>query len=387
MIGGVNQVVTNLALQMRDAGKFEPLVLMCDWNAPEPVFEEIHGIPTVRWRVRPYGRGMGIKETLAYVLWERRFRARFSRFCSAHNIKVVNVHYPGGMAFALERVLRSQSARLPLLLSFHGTDVSKLTDLSGEHQSEWRCLLGRAHATVACSGHLAQRLQKALGADLACKVIYNGVDVERFGARRLDRPPRKNVILHVGKFDYNKGQDVLIEAFSRVAVDFPDASLHLVGGQGERLSSLRTLALEMGLADRVQFFVDVPPADMPSYFCRATIFSFPSRQEGFGLVLLEAGAFSLPVVASRVGGIPEIIDDAVTGVLIEPDDPSLLAHALRRLLGEPFAAQQLGDRLHRHVSENFSWTNTLRQYEALVGEDSQRSASLPGPQAALPVST
>jgi starch synthase len=105
---------------------------------------------------------------------------------------------------------------------------------------------------------------------------------------------------------------------------------------------------------------------MPSYFCRATLFSFPSRQEGFGLVLLEAGASSLPVVASRVGGIPEIIDDAVTGVLIEPDDPAALEHALRKLLGEPIAAQQLGERLHRRVSENFSWMNTLQRYEALA---------------------
>jgi glycosyltransferase involved in cell wall biosynthesis len=140
----------------------------------------------------------------------------------------------------------------------------------------------------------------------------------------------------------------------------------------------------MGLADRIQFFVDIPHEEMPSYFCRASVFSFPSRQEGFGLVLLEAGAFSLPVVASRVGGIPELIEDSVTGILIEPDDPTALAHALRKLFSEPGAAQQLGDRLHRRVCDDFSWINTLQQYEALIEEDSRRTVLLPGPQNFLP---
>jgi glycosyltransferase involved in cell wall biosynthesis len=381
IIGGVNQVVTNLARQMRETGTYEPLVLSSDWDAPDPVFEEVHGIRTVRWRVRPYRRGMGIKEKLAYLLWERRFGARFSRFCSTQNIQAVNIHYPNAMAFSLERVLRSQGARLPLLLSFHGTDVSMLADSNEQLKCDWRELTGRAHATVACSRHLAERMRKALGADVACQVIYNGVDAEKFVARRMEDPAvAKNVILHVGKFDYNKGQDVLIEAFSRIAADFPDVSLHLVGSRGERLSSLRTLAMETGLGDRIEFFVDVPPAEMPSYFCRASMFAFPSRQEGFPLVLLEAGALSLPVVASRVGGIPELIDGVETGVLIEPDDPAALAAVLRSWLNEPSAAQQLGQGLHRRVSENFSWINALQRYEALVDHGSRQSACLAAPR-------
>lgn len=384
-IGGVNQVVTNLAFQMRDTGKFDPLVLIADWDAPDPVFEEIHGIRTVRWRVRPYTKGMGVKEILRYHLWEQRFRKKFARFCREQDIKAVNFHYPGPTAFTLERVLRSKGGHLPLLLSFHGTDVSNLTGLSVGEKSEWRSLIGRAHATVACSSNLAKRLKNALGTDLVCQVIYNGVDAEKFIEQGEAGPRSKeNIILNVGKFDHNKGQDVLIEAFSRVAEEFPDTVLHLVGSKGERLSSLGILAMKSGLAERIQFFVDIPPEEMPSHFCRASIFSFPSRQEGFPLVLLEAGAFSLPVVASRVGGIPELIDDSVNGVLIDPDDPTALAHALRRLLSEPFTARQLGDRLHRRVSDSFSWIDALEQYEALLDKDRKRTLALHVPQDLLP---
>lgn len=384
-IGGVNQVVTNLALQMQKTGNFDPLVLTADWSTPDPIFEEIHGVRTVRWLVRPYERGMSIKEMIGYFIWEQRFRKKFAKFCSEKNIKAINVHYPGGMAFTFERLLQSQGSRLPLLLSFHGTDVTNLGKLSIQHKSDWRSLIERVQGTVACSNHLAQRVQKALNADIACRIIYNGVDAEKFAERGMaNAATGKNIILSVGKFDYNKGQDVLIEAFSRISGEFPNALLHLVGGDGANLNSLRTLAMTAGLAERIQFFVDIPPEEMPSYFSRASIFAFPSRQEGFGLVLLEAGAFSLPVVASRVGGIPEIIEDSVTGVLIEPDDPSALAHALRRLFSEPSAAQKLGDRLHQRVCESFSWVNTLQEYEALIEDNGRQTLPLPARQAFLP---
>jgi glycosyltransferase involved in cell wall biosynthesis len=388
IIGGVNQVVANLARQMGETGQFEPLVLTSDWDASEPIFEDIDGVRTVRWQVRAYRRGMGIKERFAYALWERRFGAKFHRFCTEQNIAVVNVHYPGGIAFTLERALRSKDAALPLLLSFHGSDVSILQDLSGEQKAKWRHLIDRAHSTVTCSNQLAQRLQATLGADLAYQVIYNGVDTEKFIDRSVKRPSAAgNTILHVGKFDRNKGQDVLIEAFSRIAGDFPDAQLHLVGGKGECLDSLRTLAVERGLADRIHFFVDIQSGDMPSYFSRANVFCLPSRQEGFPLVLLEAGACGLPVVASGVGGIPELIEDRETGVLIEPDNPLALAEVLRSFLNDPSAAQELGTRLRRRVSEHFSWINTLQQYEALVEQDRQRTAgALAKPKTFLPIS-
>ena len=152
-IGGVNQVVTHLAQQMRDAGEYEPLVLMADWGAPQPVFEEIHGLRTLRWQVRPWQRAMGLKARLAYTLWERRFRKQFARFCREHDVRAVNLHYPGGMALTFERVLKTAAPQALLLLSFHGTDVANLATLDAGQKEDWRALMGRS-AVVTCSGEL-----------------------------------------------------------------------------------------------------------------------------------------------------------------------------------------------------------------------------------------
>lgn len=369
-IGGVNQVVANLAQNMREKGTYEPLVLTSDWSAPDPIFEEVHGIRTVRWRVRPYRKGMGIKESLAFTLWETRFRSRFAQFCMEQDVKVINPHYPGDSAFTLDRVVRSNGGGLPIMLSFHGTDVSNLKNLSDQQKGEWRGLIRRTHRTIVCSKQLGQRLEDALGSDVPYQVLYNGVTAEKF-VRQHDAalPADPDIILHVGKFDRNKGQDVLIEAFSLIAGKFPGASLHLVGSSGESLNHLRDLAQERGVAHRMEFFVDISPEEMPAYYERASMFAFPSRQEGFPLVLLEAGAAGLPVVATRVGGIPELIDGETTGMLIEPNDPVGLADALCKFLSEPSFAQRLGTGLRQRVRASFSWEHAFQQYEALAGEE------------------
>ncbi|MFC5477625.1 glycosyltransferase family 4 protein [Massilia suwonensis] len=370
-IGGVNQVVTHLAQQMRDAGAFEPMVLMADWDAPQPVFEEIHGLRTVRWQVRSHQGDMGIKAGLVYALWERRFRKQFTRFCQEHDVRAVNLHYPGSMAFTFERVLKTLPARVPLLLSFHGTDATNLADLSAAKKEAWRHLLARSDAVVACSQELGKRIERALAVPVRHQVIYNGVDTGKFSDGVAVPQTKQRILLHVGKFDRNKGQDVLIDAFSRIAPAHPDLLLHLVGGDGAQLASLRAQAAGLQLAERVRFFVDIPFTEIPAHFKAASVFAFPSRQEAFGLVLLEAGSCALPVVASRVGGIPELIQDGATGLLVEPDDAQALARALQTLLDDPALARGLGERLAARVAADFSWTSTRLRYEELIRDAGQ----------------
>jgi len=378
--GGVNQVVTHLARHMRDAGEYEPLVLMADWSATEPVFERIHGIRTVRWQVRSHQGGMGVKARLAYGLWERRFRKQFSRFCHEHDIRAVNLHYIGSMAFTFERVLKSVPDRIPLLLSFHGTDSSKLAALGAAEKTAWRALLGRCDAVVTCSRELAKRIENALAAPLRHHVIYNGVDAGMFVPREAPLAPQASIILHVGRFDRIKGQDVLIDAFSRIAAAFPDAMLHLAGDVddgGPQLARLRAQVDGLQLTQRVKFFTDVPFAQIPACYAAASVFAFPSRQEAFGLALLEAGSCGLPVVASRVGGIPELIQEGVTGLLVEPEDAAALAQALATLLGDPALARGLGERLAGRVAADFSWTATYLQYKELIGAAGHRERTAP----------
>lgn len=365
--GGVSQVVLNLAREMQRSGLFAPLLLVIDWHAPLPRWGQSMGIPMLRWRVRQYQLPLGIKEAVAYRLWEARFRPAFLRLCRRYGVAAVNVHYPVPAAFALERACAAAQPPLPLLLSFHGTDASSLQRCSPVQLAQWRALLQGAHGVVACSRALCAELMALFGDSVRPAIIHNGLDGDAFralGGAPVQRGER--IILSVGKFVGIKGQDVLIDAFAAIAADYPDARLQLVGAAGDALDSLRQRSARHGLAGRVQFLTDLPHGEVAACFSRAELFVLPSRRETFGIVLLEAGAFGLPVVATRIGGIPEVVGEGETARLVPPDDAPALAAAMRALLDAPEVARAMGARLQHHAQANFSWRAGCAAYAALV---------------------
>ncbi|WP_114971814.1 glycosyltransferase family 4 protein [Rhodoferax ferrireducens] len=368
-LGGVNQVIINLAREMVKSAVFDPIVLIADWSAIDPIWEEVNGLKTVRWRIRPYPSKMGIKEGLVFWLWEQRFCPAFRRFCREHRVAVINPHYPGSTAFALDRITNCFDTFIPLILSFHGTDVNSLRSASADTIAQWRRLLLRVSGVVVCSDELSRRLTRILGIEVVPRVIHNGIDASAFTAMAGSQiPTGERFILNVGKFEQTKGQDVLIEAYAAIADEYADVDLVFIGATDNALTSLQEQCRRKGVAERVHFFPDTPHYRMAEFFQRATVFALPSRQESFGIVLLEAGAFALPVVASRVGGIPEILTDGVTGRLVAPDDPAELALCLRSLLDIPATAQAMGRRLQYRVLTNFTWTAALTKYAALLNE-------------------
>lgn len=365
-LGGVNQVVLNLAREMTKSGVLEPLVLISDWSATRPVWEVVHGIQTVRWRIRPSNRDMSLKSRLLFRLWQFRFRAQFWQFCRKHRVVTVNPHYPGPFAFTLAGVVDSLPSGIPLIFSFHGTDVLAIRSSSDLEKAGWRQLL-LVHEVVVCSADLGSRLMEMFGPGIAPSVIYNGIAAAEFVATAgRSEPGAGRTILNVGRFDQNKGQDDLIRAFTQIADDFPDVKLVLVGARDVALPALQELSRQMGIEDRVHFFPDTPHADVADFFRLATIFCLSSRQEAFPIVLLEAGAFALPVTSTRVGGVPELLDDGVTGSLVAADDPGALALSLRAQLTSSLGAQQMGARLRDHVQSNFTWAAAQEKYAALV---------------------
>lgn len=366
-VGGVNQVVINLAAEMIKAGSYSPIFFVDDWNAPNPVWEKFGSVPMVRWRIPPLTKGMGLPKRIRYYMWKLRFRDAFRRFCSDYRVAAINLHYPGTNAFSLIDVLDTGRNNVPLLVSFHGADLSSIERATASERERWQKLTHRLKAVVACSHDLSRRIRDSLGKPSGVSVIHNGVNKSSFAAVDLLEPPRKgHTLLTVGKFEIKKGQDILIEAFASLAPDYPDARLVLVGAKDLQLPHLQTQCEEAGLSDRVTFFTDVPHTQIADHFRRATIFVLPSRQEPFGIVLLEAGCFGLPVIASNVGGIPEIITDGLTGVLVSQDNPAELASALRSLLNDPTKAAAMGMALQRHVNQKFTWTQAHDQYVKLV---------------------
>lgn len=371
--GGVNQVVLNLAREMQRTGSFTPIVLCADWNVTEPVWEEVHGIRTVRWRVRPCDRSSGWKARMTYWFWEQRFRSRFARFCAEWQIQAVNLHYVGPLAFTLSRLCRYQSPCLPLLLSFHGQDVTDIRDASKEVALRWSDFLPQAGAAVVCSRDLGDRLVSAVGGDVVPIVVYNGIDERYFTAlsRPAPKPKGRRYILNIARFQRKKGQDVLIDAFSQIADRYPDLDLVLVGASDDALPGLRGLCVQKGVQQRVHFHPDRPHEEIADFLRNAVLFVLPSRSEPFGIVLLEAGTMGLPVVASRVGGIPEVIADGETGILVPPDSPRELARALQALLDDPDRRRVMGARLRNDVSTKFTWEAAHERYREFVAAASE----------------
>jgi len=360
-IGGVNEVVANLAEEMSRRGSFDPLVLVADWNASKPRYGFERGIPTVHWRIRPYPDSLHPKEIVAYLVWLWRFQTDFARFIRKQRVRVINIHYANPVAHTLWRAARRLSKSIRFFVSFHGSDLTTIERAGQSTIQRWRQLLLDSDATIACSTAFARRLTQVFSGSVRPLVIHNGLSTTEFTsmAERVDGEtlPRR-YLLSVGKFVKKKGQDTLLRAFALLASEYPDLDLILVGARDMALPQLEQMCASDGrLAGRVHFRVDVPRARIASLFKNAEMFVLPSLEESFGIVILEAGAFALPVVASSVGGIPEIITDGVTGRLVPPADPDCLAHALRTLLRNRSESATLGERLRTRVNSEFAWTH------------------------------
>ncbi|MFG6416562.1 glycosyltransferase family 4 protein [Roseateles sp. DC23W] len=364
-VGGVNQVVLNLARSALRDGRFRPLILIADWNAREPIFEEFQGISTVRWRI-PGWTPRGVARAM-FDRWisRPRFNRRFAAFCVARQVELVNCHYLSDSTHGIAGALAAQARHIPLVISVHGTDITTAKN-DASRLREHRALLEQCTAAVAPSHNLAERCHQVLGLSRRPEVIHNGVDTEQ-----LLRPPPKPippapVVLSIGKFERQKGQDVLLQAFAALATEFPEMQLWLVGANAAALQGLRSVAAGSTFANRVHFHIDVPHAEIPALFRAARLFVLPSRQEAFGIVLLEAGCLGVPVIATHVGGVPEIITDGETGLLVPPDDLEALAEAIRQVLRHPAEAQARAARLAARVQQQFSWRQAFARYIAFI---------------------
>ena len=203
-------------------------------------------------------------------------------------------------------------------------------------------------------------------------VIHNGIDIS-FLEQERDRSYRfdpalegREIILNVATFQHIKGQDVLVRAFVEVAKVFENVHLVMIGRPGEALEQLRILIRSFGLEHRVWLYEGLPHDKIAAFLEKTVVFALPSRYESFGIVILEAGVFGVPVVATSVGGVSEILSHDQTGKLCEPEDSECLARELAYLLERPEERKRLGNNLRKHVMENFSWRQAYRKYVECV---------------------
>ncbi len=204
-------------------------------------------------------------------------------------------------------------------------------------------------------------------------LIPNGIDLSRFmiprqedreAARRKFNVQGTPVIGIIARLSDVKGHADLIKAFKEVLLKFPEARL-LIVGEGPEEDDLRRLVEALRLTQRVDFFKIVNrTSDVLPLF---DVFVMPSLQEGLGLSVLEAQAMGLPVVASRVGGLPDIIEHNRTGVLVDPQNPTALADAIGGVLSNPVKAWDMGRAARMFVEKHYSSgqmvSSTLAMYK------------------------
>lgn len=372
--GGVNQVVVNLFHQSQESERWRPVICVNKWEFPKPEHTEVKNRPTIYVRLRsPWDEHRPALGLIAFL-----FRLPSALFMLRHildreKITVVNAHYPtlSTLLFTLLRACRGSKSKL--ILSFHGQDIENALMSTGFERWLWRRLLRSADAIVACSDALRERvLILAPECNNKTVTVHNGLDAALLHAQRdrtyrLD-PPLANwrYVLNVATFEHKKGQDVLLDAFHLIAPEFPDVALVLVGGAGPTLTNLKNQTCKLGLENRVFFYQDVPHARISTFLEHAKLFCLSSRVEPFGIVLLEAGLFTIPVIASRVGGVPEIIMNNENGKLVEPNNPSALAEAMRNLLLNENEACLYGKRLYLDVVERFTWARAYQRYARLI---------------------
>ena len=180
--------------------------------------------------------------------------------------------------------------------------------------------------------------------------VTGGLDVE--AAPRTGEAAAPGYLLFVGRLRIRKGVEVLLEALRELRAQHPEARL-LIAGDGEHRAALERRAAELGLGPAAVFLGRCDAPRVRGLLGGAAALVVPSTYEGMPLVVLEAMEAGVPVVASRVSGIPEVVEDGVTGWLVPPEDPEALADALVRVLEDPDGARRRGEAGRRRVDERF----------------------------------
>jgi glycosyltransferase involved in cell wall biosynthesis len=368
--GGVSEVLRNLIAQAQQSTDMAILLLLNDWDARRPLHSAHDGVDkvSVRWvspwsSVRPIWNLVTLPVRLPTSIW------RLYRLIQARTPAAVNVHFPDITALTLLWAYRLAVPAGSFVISFHGSDVTELEAAPLIARLWWRLLLSSVDRITCCSEDLRRRLVAVVGTGYEVSVIHNGIDPDRLDleAKSGSVPPRlrdSTYLVSVAKFERKKGLDVLLQAFAVIRKERPEIKLALVGGLGGELQALRGLAQDLKLVDSVEFIVDADHPDAVAIIRGAELLALSSRQEPFGIVLLEAGYFSIPIVATRVGGIPEIIAPDVTGLLVPADDPRALADAMLSLLADPSRRRALAQNAKHRVLSQFTWRSAFAKYRA-----------------------
>jgi N-acetyl-alpha-D-glucosaminyl L-malate synthase BshA len=282
-------------------------------------------------------------------------------------LDLLHVHYavPNAVSAVLAKQILAPR-RLPVVTTLHGTDVT-LVGTDPSYRDTTRFGIVESDAVTAVSDALRATTLEQLGIDKPIEVIHNFIDPARFdpangrpGARRWARPGEK-VVVHISNFRPLKRVGDVLETFRRVHREVP--SRLLMVGDGPDRTMAERYCREHDLCDAITFLGNVPVVEQT--LIGADLFILPSTTESFGLAVLEAMACGVPVVATRTGGLPEVVAEGETGFLAPVGDVEALAAAALKLLTDDGLARRFGEAGRARAIDCFSEDRVVSLYRGL----------------------
>ena len=355
-VGGIETMVTELSQFYRGQG-VESVVLTKKW--PTTLTEEDY-----------------YKDTKIYRVLSARTETEFSNIIewaknNENKIKADIIHVIGvRRPLPLIGLLLSQYWNVPLISTIAGSEIPNTGD--SETETVWN--EGREiMRPVLEASNIITCVSKALENDLRgivpnlnyVRTVYAGIDTEFINSVSCTET-EKNYIISLRRLTLSKGVDILIRAFKDIANKYPQIRL-LIAGEGPEEENLKTLARNLNLDDKIKFIGTVSLTRAISLLKGAICTVIPSISEGGSLVNIEAQAASCPVIASRVGGIPEYVQDGVSGLLFESKNLKDLVDKVKTIISNASLRNKLIEGGVEHAKK-FSWDILGPQYLALYNE-------------------
>lgn len=317
-------------------------------------------------------------EMMSYPLFEHQpytlaLATKMATVAESENLDLLHVHYaiPHSISAILARESLKPHRRLPVITTLHGTDIT-LVGADRSYLPITRYALEQSDGVTAISNYLKGATIEAFQFD-RIQVIPNFVCPSEY-KHRMDCDLRKTlspddapIMVHVSNFRPVKRPVDCVEILARV-LKTTDARLVMVGDGSERTNTVHW-ARVLGVYDKCVFVGKQPR--IVDYLCAADVLLLPSEQESFGLAALEAMACEVPVIASRVGGLPEVVDDGETGFLSAVGDVDKMADDAARLLIDGKLRREMGKRARESATSRYSTDLIIPQYiefyERIVG--------------------
>ncbi|PSL06104.1 (1-_4)-alpha-D-glucan synthase (UDP-glucose) [Haloactinopolyspora alba] len=371
--GGLGRHVQRLTEGLVSDGHDVSVVTQTHPDAPDE--EDVHGVRVLRVRPDPPAGPERPTDLVPWVLALNTSLIRAAHHLTrewlpdvVHAHDWVDAHAGINLARALDR---------PLVATVHATEAGLWdgwlsTPLSRARHDIEAWMVAEAGRTIVCSE--AMRVEASAAFDVPpddLTVILNAVDQPAWSTpprareqmrERFGIPPTTPMLVFGGRLEWEKGADICIEALAQVRQRHHDARLVLAGA-GSQEVELRRLAQRLQIDHVVQFAGRLDQSDLAALFGTADVALVPSSYEPFGIVALEAGAAGTPVIAGDSGGLREVVEHDVTGLLVPPRDTMDLAAAVLRVLDEPGLSDRLVQAAHQRTAKDFVWSVVARETE------------------------